>query len=534
MMYGERSNGKEHGVVLTKPEVVEKMLDLAGFKADRDLRAVRVIEPSAGEGAFALPLIRRLYQSSQRYSFDFNKALQNLKFYDIDRTSLDILKGRVLQEFEGISEEQAEEFIMCGDFLTAQTEPCDLVIGNPPYIRHENIPNDKKEQYKKHFTTFIHRSDIYIPFYEKGLKLLRENGRLCYICANRWLKNQYGKRLRTLIAKLFSLEYIIDLENVDAFEESVIAYPAITTIQNTTRQSPIPYYQLDDLESLLNFSIGTPPSRTLSNNPDNWFARDYHLNGSTVKLSAISEQGFKIGIGVATGRDKVFIGKDMKGHIEETLLLPILLSKDVRGQRVNWSGNYLLNPYTIDGNLIDLGEFPKAKAYLFKHYEQLVKRHVAKKNPKNWYRTIDKVHAELTHAPKIILPDITGNPLIHIDQGNYYPHHNLYYITGKEIPDLELLAAILMSDFVRDQLLELGNKMNGGYPRWQSQNLKKLRIPYLDALPNSLKKKIRKAYRDQDTEQINEYVNLTNFFGYTRTEGQLALFEPRNRNYLQG
>ena len=71
MLYGSRSSGKEHGVVLTKPEVVQKMLDLVGYTSDQDLRAVKVVEPSAGEGAFALPIMERLYGSSVKFSFDF-------------------------------------------------------------------------------------------------------------------------------------------------------------------------------------------------------------------------------------------------------------------------------------------------------------------------------------------------------------------------------------------------------------------------------------------------------------------------------
>lgn len=75
----------------------------------------------------------------------------------------------------------------------------------------------------------------------------------------------------------------------------------------------------------------------------------------------------------------------MKGYIEEILLFFIFLLKDVCGQWVNWSGNYFLNFYIIDGNLIDFGEFFKVKVYFFKYYEQLVKCYVVKKNLKNWY-----------------------------------------------------------------------------------------------------------------------------------------------------
>lgn len=118
--------------------------------------------------------------------------------------------------------------------------------------------------------------------------------------------------------------------------------------------------------------------------------------------------GFKIGIGVATGADKVFIGRNLIYHIEEELLLPILTSKDVKNNDLHWSGNYLFNPFDDEGKVIELSKYPKARAYLELHREQLQGRHVSKKNPSNWYRTIDRVYKELLSKPKILLPDISG------------------------------------------------------------------------------------------------------------------------------
>lgn len=527
MIYGKRSNGKEHGTVLTKAVVVEKMLDLVAYKADTDLSSLAVIDPAVGEGAFALPLMRRLYASSKNHGFDFINALANLRFFDVDAAALKRLKERILQEFDFLSEKAVAALLRCEDFLTAEVEICDLIIGNPPYVRHEQIPVLKKAAYKKLFGTFVQRSDIYVAFYEKGLKLLKKEGRLSFLSSNRWLKNQYGRQLRQFITNAFCLEYLIDLEEAEVFEENVIAYPAIASIQNKKSSSSPPYYKVDTLADLLKFSTDQVPTRRLSSNPNNWFTRHYSWKGQRILLSSIAEQGFDIGIGVATGRDKIFIRKDLHEHVEKELLLPILVSKDVRAETIQWTGHYFLNPYEENGALIELEKYPKAKTYLHQHREELLKRHIAQKNPKNWYRTIDKVHPQLMRRPKIILPDITGNPLVHIDKGHYYPHHNLYYITGQDFAKLELLAALLMSDFIREQLGELGNKMNGGYPRWQSQNLKKLKIPYMDSIPVNSQEALRKAYQAQDIEQINALISLRTLATYERTEGQLALFEPK-------
>ena len=85
---------------------------------------------------------------------------------------------------------------------------------------------------------------------------------------------------------------------------------------------------------------------------------------------AIESQGFKIGIGVATGKDSVYIGKNLKEEVEDQLLLPIVLSKDIVDGEVKWSGNYLLNPYDQTGRLVDLNQYPLcARRYLTKNRE---------------------------------------------------------------------------------------------------------------------------------------------------------------------
>ena len=159
-------------------------------------------------------------------------------------------------------------------------------------------------------------------------------------------------------------------------------------------------------------------------------------------------------------------------------------------------GKHIINPFNEDGSVINLDNFPKAKEYFKENEDLLKRRHVAKKNPLNWIKTIDKIKPDLAKKAKIILPDISGNKYIFIDEGNYYPHHNLYYITGDGLSNLKILAALLLSDFVRLQLSNIGNKMNGGYPRWQSQYLKKLRIPRIKSLPANLIKEIILAYDD--------------------------------------
>ena len=97
---------------------------------------------------------------------------------------------------------------------------------------------------------------------------------------------------------------------------------------------------------------------------------------------------------------------------------------------MKWGGRYLLNPYDKEGKLISLIKYPKAKQYLEQNQERLSSRHKAKKNPERWYATIDPIQPTLLKQEKILLPDISGNKYVFIDKGQYYPTHNIYYITG--------------------------------------------------------------------------------------------------------
>ncbi|MCB9296941.1 MAG: hypothetical protein H6559_28050 [Lewinellaceae bacterium] len=80
-----------------------------------------------------------------------------------------------------------------------------------------------------------------------------------------------------------------------------------------------------------------------------------------------------------------------------------------------------------------------------------------------------------------------------------------------------------MSDFARNQLAQLSTRMNGGYPRWQSQNLRKLRLPVLDWLSAEIKEKLIAAFQKQDVNAINDALQQAPLAGYRQRSGQLEL-----------
>ena len=96
--YGERSDGETHGLVLTKPHIVELILDLAGYEARSDLAKLRILEPSCGEGAFLVPAVTRLMESAKRHKVDAATLLDAVLAFDIDDAHVAVTRGAIAAE----------------------------------------------------------------------------------------------------------------------------------------------------------------------------------------------------------------------------------------------------------------------------------------------------------------------------------------------------------------------------------------------------------------------------------------------------
>jgi adenine-specific DNA-methyltransferase len=499
VIYGERTNGSHHGTVYTNREVVDFITDLC--LADSALLAGKVIiEPSAGDGAFIVPLLERIVEEC---STDINKlrnALANIHIYELDGGIIPALKDNIraiLHEPGLVSLVN----IYVGDFLLADIPQADIVVGNPPYVRYDNIPLDQKEKYKALFPSFSARCDLYVPFIEKSIKALKPNGKLGFICADRWINNQYGRMLRGIISRNFHLKYFIKFSGYNPFQEDVIAYPSVFLIENTGQDPNIIFSEVSSAKDL-----STPNLLLKSKRFHFGENAEVEYDDLKARFLSLEEQGFKIGIGVATGADKVFITSSPDA-VESDLLVPLVSRRDFVGNAINWRGYYLINTYSHHGSgLVDLNNYPRLKAHLDAHITEVKARHVAKKNGTSWYKLIDPVNRDLLAKPKLLIPDITTKKSIIFDSGNYYPHHNLYYITATDERKLLVLRSILVSDFCTRQVAQKGVLMNGGALRWQAQTLRKLFLPDIDQIPPEVSDKLIELYERDDFASINKVV----------------------------
>ncbi|MGC8869417.1 MAG: Eco57I restriction-modification methylase domain-containing protein, partial [Sulfurihydrogenibium sp.] len=105
----------------------------------------------------------------------------------------------------------------------------DIVIGNPPYVKHKKIKNTKEILKKQEYKLFTSTANLYVYFYEKGIKLLKDKGILSYITSNNWLKADYGIKLRKYLKENTKIIKIINFSNYKIFEQEI--YTNIITLQ---------------------------------------------------------------------------------------------------------------------------------------------------------------------------------------------------------------------------------------------------------------------------------------------------------------
>ena len=520
------------GAIFTRREVVEFILDLSGYTEDQPLYEKRLLEPSFGGGDFLLPIIERLLTAWRVAKpngnalddlYDAIKAIE-LHYDTFHRTYAAVVN---LLKSEGIEENTAitltGHWLSQGDFLLAPLQgKFDFVVGNPPYVRQELISAPLLAEYRARYHTMYDRADIYIPFIERSLSVLSSKGQLGFICADRWMKNRYGGPLRKLIAEQFFLKVYVDMIDAPAFHSDVTAYPAITIIgresQGATRVAHRPAIDKTSLESLAHLvrSPSLPKDSGvvselagIMNSAEPW------LLGSPDQMALIRRlekcfpflegTGCKVGIGVATGADKAFIGNFDSLDVEADRKLPLVSTKDIVSGEVVWRGRGVINPFDESGGLVLLEDYPRLKRYIEDRRDVIAGRHCARKVPANWYRTIDRINPTLAEKPKLLIPDIKGEAHVVFEGGELYPHHNLYYVTSNEW-NLRALQAVLLSNVALLFVANYSTKMRGGFFRFQAQYLRRIRIPCWSEVPESLRLELSDAAIKRDRQACNRAV----------------------------
>jgi len=517
---------EERGAVFTRREVVDFMLDLAGYTVDRPLHNFRLLEPCFGGGDFLLPAVERLLEAYKAHrpnrsgiAVDLADAVRAVEVHPASVLGTKAKLSRLFRA-RGVSDTDAgrllDAWIIEGDFLLAPLpEGFTHAVGNPPYVRQELIPDELMAEYRARYSTIYDRADLYVPFIERCLASLGKGGALAFICSDRWMKNRYGGPLREMVAGRYSLTRYVDMTDTPAFHSEVSAYPAITVIRRekagATRIARRPEICRDSLATLARSMCATeiPEDSGVQevggvvNGREPWILQSFDQLAVVRRLEAdfppLEDAGCKVGIGVATGADRVYIDRFHELDVEPDRKLPLVTTKDIEDGKVRWKGLGVINPFLSDGSLVKLGDYPKLARHFDLHGEIVRGRNCAKRNPGGWYRTIDRIYPELVGRPKLLIPDIKGKASVVYEAGGFYPHHNLYFITSDEW-DLKALQAVLLSGIAKLFVSTYSTRMRGGYLRFQAQYLRRIRLPRWDEVPTGVRVDLADASESGDIE----------------------------------
>ncbi len=511
------------GVVYTRVWVVDLILDLVGYTSDVDLTAGRIVEPACGDGAFLTRIAERLCKSAGAQGKLAADQLKEL-VCAFDTDSLAVAKSRaavkdILISYgfaSGSAESVAASWVHEGDFLLCDVPQARWVVGNPPYIRASKINRDDRAIYKETLSTMTMGTDLYVGFFEKGLRLLDVEGSLCYICSDRWLQNRYGAKLRSFVSDGFELVSHVRLHDADAFVDEVAAYPAISLFRRGCGRD-IRY--ADGLDAAqLKDGVFTPWLRgeececnddSCSALPPITGAGPVGLTSSSTlemltslseKFPTIEDAGVSLGIGMASGCDEVYITED-PSVVEDDRLLPLFYMRDWRSGKRDVN-KWLVDPWEPDGSLASLSEYPKMGSYFRQNEARLKKRRVAKDNPEAWYRTLDKPRTDLIGKEMLLFPDMAAKADPVYSDGSKYPHHNCYWVTSDEW-DVKALGGLLMSDIVASYVDAYGVKMRGKTLRFQAQYLRLVHIPRFSQVTEKVRSELSEAFSQGDREAAN-------------------------------
>lgn len=342
----------------------------------------------------------------------------------------------------------------------------DVVIANPPYVRQEKITYKKKLE-EQNYEVYTGGVDLYVFFYELGLKLLKENGTLSFITSNKWMRTDYGKKLRRLLAHDTTLKLLVDFRGFQVFGATVDTNIIILQKQKPNSEDQLSYFNIpkgykgEDLEAYIQKNLCQFRQKELNEN--GWILEDEDVLKLKQKLDLIGkplgESDVSINYGIKTGYNPAFIidTATKEGLCKEDprsieLIKPALRGRNISKYSHKWAGEWLIG--TFPALKLDIDDYPAIKAHLQsfgKRLEQSGKPGCRKRTSNKWFETQDNIAYHIDfEKPKIIYPVISGNCSFAYDDQGVFANDTVFLITGENlIPLLGILNSRLLEWYFR-------------------------------------------------------------------------------------
>jgi len=338
----------------------------------------------------------------------------------------------------------------------------DIVIANPPYIRHRDLEKTFKDMLKSKYSIGKTTSDIYCYFYELSYQLLQEKGILSFITSNKWMRAQYGILMRFFFKTNTKILALIDLGS-GQFESATVD----TNILIFSRQKAETNHVIQCGSKIPDniYKLGEIYQRDLDNNSFSLINKEkIRLKKKIEKLGVELERwnDIKINYGILTGRNDVvvkgqkqgvfIINEDKRDELikkdlnSKKILIPILRGRDIYKYGYVWRKKYLVAVHYGMHNEID--NFPAIKDHLTFFKDSLISRAQVKRGDHNWIELDQNpsIHyMKELGSKKLIYPNISQRITVAYEENGFFINQKCFMITGSH---LKYLMALLNSKLI--------------------------------------------------------------------------------------
>ena len=362
----------------------------------------------------------------------------------------------------------------------------DVVIGNPPYVRAELLPQQDIGYYRDNYKVFNPDGDLFSYFYEKGMSMLKPDGMFGFI-SNTFDKTNAGKTLRKFIQENTKIEGYVDFTEVQIFEGAT-TYPIILLLsKNKVGNNNFEYTKIPkEMQGVV--IIDSAPTKEVEQeglNVDSWSFQSAEMSKVIKKITSfksVKEQYGKCYRGLLTGLNDAFIINEKTKELlnnqdakSDELIKPIYEGKDLQ----KWC-NQQLQKYLIcthngyEGiQAVNIEDYPVIKEYLSGFEPQLSKRYDKGNTP---YNLRNCAYQPLFYQPKIIWGNLqNSNKFSWDDKGTVISAPACMLPTNNKA-----LLAIFNSKIVWFFLTSICVVRNGGYIEVKPQYFEQIPIPPID------------------------------------------------------
>ncbi len=377
----------------------------------------------------------------------------------------------------------------------------DVIIGNPPYIRQEEI-KELKPFLQENYTCYTGVADLFVYFYELGLKLLKNTGHFAYICSNKYFRSNYGEKLRHFLTENTTIHTLIDFGDYPVFDEA-IAYPSIIVMsKNQPNQNHIKAMSWDqsteanikDFPEIFKNNYISIDQTLLK--PEGWqlespqiLALLDKLKNSGIPLGEYVEGKFYYGI--KTGFNEAFvINKETRDQLinehpsSAEILKPLIRGRDVKRWTINFADQYLIKIESSENKKHPWSDKPKEEAEQifantypaiynrFNNYrEKLIKR---TDQGKYFWELRSCAYWQRFNSSLIVWGNLATKPQFSCTKKGYYLSAPANLIVSEND---QYLVAILNSKICQYLISQSAATRQGGFFEFQSIHVSQIPIP---------------------------------------------------------